>query len=180
MDPRRFRLIAALAAALSLALPAAASAAWFPADAVDGPSPDILALGGIDVAADPLEAKRRIGYCPDVGGLIPRATPWEHLQLSARLRGLRDWEPRARQLLDQFDLGGEAHRVTAGFSHGMGRRMSVALAVSLMAIILPPAARARHRGRGIVVSPPGRRSGRAAGGCRCWCRPGRSVARRRA
>ena len=92
-------------------------------------SSGLAEVAGIDVAADPLEAKRRIGYCPDVGGLIPRATPWEHLQLSARLRGLRDWEPRARQLLDQFDLGGEAHRVTAGFSHGMGRRMSVALAV---------------------------------------------------
>ena len=92
-------------------------------------SSGLAEVAGIDVAAEPLEAKRRIGYCPDVGGLIPRATPWEHLQLSARLRGLRDWEPRARQLLDQFDLGGEAHRVTAGFSHGMGRRMSVALAV---------------------------------------------------
>ena len=92
-------------------------------------SSGLAEVAGIDVAADPLEAKRRSGYCPDVGGLIPRATPWEHLQLSARLRGLRDWEPRARALLDQFDLGGEAHRVTAGFSHGMGRRMSVALAV---------------------------------------------------
>ena len=50
MDPRRFRLTAALAAALCLALPAAAHAAWFAADAVDGPSPDILALGGIDIA----------------------------------------------------------------------------------------------------------------------------------
>ena len=42
---------------------------------------------------------------------------------------MRDWETRARALLEQFDLGGETHRVTAGFSHGMGRRMSVALAV---------------------------------------------------
>jgi len=93
------------------------------------PTGGVTRVAGIDVARDPLEAKRRTGYCPDVGGLVPRATPWEHLQLSARLRGLRDWEPRARELLERFDLGGEAHRVTAGFSHGMGRRMSVALAV---------------------------------------------------
>ena len=38
------------------------------------------------------------------------------------------WEDRARDLLERFDLGGAAHRVTAGFSHGMGRRMSVVLA----------------------------------------------------
>ena len=38
------------------------------------------------------------------------------------------WEDQARDLLEQFDLGGAAHRVTSGFSHGMGRRMSVVLA----------------------------------------------------
>ena len=38
------------------------------------------------------------------------------------------WEDRARDLLERFDLGGVAHRVTGGFSHGMGRRMSVILA----------------------------------------------------
>ncbi|TQK68461.1 ABC-2 type transport system ATP-binding protein [Nocardioides sp. SLBN-35] len=85
-------------------------------------------VAGSEVAHAPLQAKRAVGYCPDVGGLVPRATPWEHLQLSARLRRLDDWEQRARALLEQFDLGDVAHRVTAGFSHGMGRRLSVVLA----------------------------------------------------
>ena len=48
---------------------------------------------------------------------------------SARLRRLpAGWEPRARDLLERFELGDVAHRVTAGFSHGMGRRLSVVLA----------------------------------------------------
>lgn len=93
------------------------------------PTGGLTRVAGVDVARDPLGAKRHTGYCPDVGGLVPRATPWEHLQLSARLRGLRGWEARAMELLDRFDLGREAHRVTAGFSHGMGRRLSVVLAV---------------------------------------------------
>jgi ABC-2 type transport system ATP-binding protein len=38
------------------------------------------------------------------------------------------WEKRAEDLLDRFDLLGVADRITAGFSHGMGRRMSVVLA----------------------------------------------------
>jgi len=83
---------------------------------------------GVDVGVDPLAVKRLVGYCPDVGGLVPRATPWEHLQLSARLRRLEDWEKRAQELLERFDLGAAAHRVTSGFSHGMGRRLSVVLA----------------------------------------------------
>ncbi|MGZ4442470.1 MAG: ABC transporter ATP-binding protein [Nocardioidaceae bacterium] len=86
-------------------------------------------VAGHDLRTDTLAVKRVTGYCPDVGGLVPRATPWEHLQLAARLRRLGPgWEDRARDLLERFDLGGAAHRVTAGFSHGMGRRMSVVLA----------------------------------------------------
>ncbi|MDX6300093.1 MAG: type transport system ATP-binding protein [Nocardioidaceae bacterium] len=86
-------------------------------------------VAGLDLRTQALEVKQVTGYCPDVGGLVPRATPWEHLQLSARLRRLPDgWEGRARALLERFDLAGAAHRVTAGFSHGMGRRLSVVLA----------------------------------------------------
>jgi ABC-2 type transport system ATP-binding protein len=93
------------------------------------PSGGLARVGGFDVAGQPDAAKRAVGYCPDVGGLIPRATPWEHLQLAARLRGLQPgWEAWAAELLDRFDLTAAADRVTAGFSHGMGRRTSVVLA----------------------------------------------------
>jgi ABC-2 type transport system ATP-binding protein len=93
------------------------------------PSEGQVLVGGHDVRTTHLAAKRATGYCPDVGGLVPRATPWEHLQLAARLRRLpRGWEERAHDLLERFDLGAVAHRVTAGFSHGMGRRLSVLLA----------------------------------------------------
>ncbi|RLV48409.1 ABC transporter ATP-binding protein [Nocardioides mangrovicus] len=92
------------------------------------PSEGVVSVAGHDVALDPMAVKRAVGYCPDVGGLVPRATPWEHLQLSARLRRMDDWESRARDLLERFDLGEVMHRVTSGFSHGMGRRLSVVLA----------------------------------------------------
>ena len=92
------------------------------------PTEGVVRVEGIDVDQDPLAVKRLTGYCPDVGGLVPRATPWEHLQLSARLRRLDDWEKRAQDLLERFELGDAAHRVTSGFSHGMGRRLSVVLA----------------------------------------------------
>jgi ABC-2 type transport system ATP-binding protein len=85
-------------------------------------------VAGLDARAEPVAVKRVTGYCPDVGGLVPRATPWEHLQLAARLRGMTRWQPRARDLLERFDLGAAADRVTTGFSHGMGRRLSVLLA----------------------------------------------------
>lgn len=93
------------------------------------PTAGVVRVAGRDVHREALAAKHRTGYCPDVGGLVARATPWEHLQLAARLRRLpAGWERRARDLLERFDLGDAAHRVTTGFSHGMGRRMSVLLA----------------------------------------------------
>lgn len=86
-------------------------------------------VNGFELPNDLLKVKRAVGYCPDVGGIVPRATPWEHLQLAARLRRLPDgWDARARDLLERFELGDVAHRVAAGFSHGMGRRLSVILA----------------------------------------------------
>ena len=84
---------------------------------------------GLDIRRERQQVKERVGYCPDVGGLIPRATPWEHLALAAKMRRLAPgWEERATDLLERFDLGGAADRLTAGFSHGMSRRMSVLLA----------------------------------------------------
>lgn len=92
------------------------------------PTTGSVMVAGHDAVAAPLAVKRAVGYCPDVGGLVPRATPWEHLQLAARLRRMPDWEERGRELLERFELGDVAHRVTSGFSHGMGRRLSVVLA----------------------------------------------------
>jgi len=92
------------------------------------PTSGTVRVAGHDVRTHALEVKRSLGYCPDVGGLVPRATAWEHLQLAARLRRLTDWEARGRDLLERFELGDAAHRVTGAFSHGMGRRLSVLLA----------------------------------------------------
>ena len=47
-------------------------------------------VAGLDIRTETLAVKRVTGYCPDVGGLVPRATPWEHLQLAARLRRMPD------------------------------------------------------------------------------------------
>jgi ABC-2 type transport system ATP-binding protein len=39
------------------------------------PTAGTVLVAGCDVAHEPLAAKRAVGYCPDVGGLVPRATP---------------------------------------------------------------------------------------------------------
>src|SRR5215218_7954775 len=50
--PRRLCLSVPLALLALATLPGLASAGWFPATPVDGPSPDIAKLGGVDLARD--------------------------------------------------------------------------------------------------------------------------------
>lgn len=92
------------------------------------PQAGAVTVAGHDLKRDSDAVKHAVGYCPDVGGLIPRATPWEHMQLAAQVRGLTNWETRATELLERFDQTAAADRITATFSHGMGRRTSVMLA----------------------------------------------------
>jgi hypothetical protein len=65
----RFSLSLPLAVVVALLAPAAAPAAWFPADPVDGPSPDIVAVDDLDVARDGTGAvvwRRRVDGAPHV------------------------------------------------------------------------------------------------------------------
>lgn len=95
---------------------------------VVAPSEGTATVGGYDVREHAHAARRSVGYCPEAGGLLPGATPWEHLQAAARLHELPRWEARGRALLERFDLTGVAHRVAAGLGHGLSRRLGVVLA----------------------------------------------------
>lgn len=85
---------------------------------------------GLPVGTDALEARRRIGYVPDVGGLFPRLTGWEHLELAARVHGLpASWVMRGRELVDLLGLTPCAGRRASTYSHGMSRKLSLAVAL---------------------------------------------------
>lgn len=73
-------------------------------------------------------ARARLGYCPDVGGLVRQATVREHIALALALRGNTHLWPQALEMVEKFDLSRVFDRVTHGFSHGMCRRLSVLLA----------------------------------------------------
>lgn len=87
-------------------------------------------IGGIPMKgyADTDRIRGIVGYCPDVGGLIPQATLREHIGLSLSLHNRLDLWPQALELVRLFDLEYALDNQTAGFSHGMSRRSSVILA----------------------------------------------------
>lgn len=75
--------------------------------------------------------KSKIGYCPDVGGVIPAATPKEHINLLLNLNGYGKDKKKIQEaydLLERVKLIEHLDSPCGGFSHGMLRRMSVVLA----------------------------------------------------
>ena len=48
-------------------------------------------IGGMDVAADPVSAKRQLAFIPDEPRLFDHLTVEQHLNFIARLYGIADW-----------------------------------------------------------------------------------------
>ena len=86
---------------------------------------------GLDVAADPLEVKRRIGVLPENLGLFDDLTIEEHLLLTADIYGLA--KPQARERIDQLlrvlSLTATRHTFAGAGSHGMRKKTAFAMAL---------------------------------------------------
>jgi ABC-type multidrug transport system ATPase subunit len=76
-----------------------------------------------------LEAKRMLGYVPEMPALYPMLTVREHLEFIARAYKLSDWETRADGLLKRFELDDKANKLGKELSKGMQQKVSVCCAL---------------------------------------------------
>jgi ABC-2 type transport system ATP-binding protein len=88
-------------------------------------------LDGVNVAADPIAYKRRIGYVPEEPDLYTHLTAVEYLRLVGRLRGLPNvhLEDRILALLRLFSLIDSRYGAMSTFSKGMRQRVLLAAAL---------------------------------------------------
>ncbi len=88
-------------------------------------------VAGVDLASQPEEVRRRIGYVPQGGSTDPAETGRGELVLQARLYGLDKprAQARAREVLAALDLEAAADRPTGTYSGGMRRRLDVGLGI---------------------------------------------------
>jgi sodium transport system ATP-binding protein len=89
-------------------------------------------VGGIDIGAQPLAARRVLGVLPHNSGLYQQLTARENIEYYGRLHGLAEEALAARvdALLDRLELRAIANRKAKGFSQG--ERTKVALARALV------------------------------------------------
>jgi ABC-2 type transport system ATP-binding protein len=86
---------------------------------------------GRDLAAEPLEVKRRIGVVPEDLNLFERLTGAEMLTFTGRMYGLTREETttRGRELLALMELDKEPKKLVVEYSHGMKKKLSLACAL---------------------------------------------------
>jgi ABC-type multidrug transport system ATPase subunit len=85
-----------------------------------------IAIDDIDVAADPIGARSRLGYMPQVPAFCEESAR-RSLTFIAKLRGVQVGQVDA--LLEQVGLADHAHRPVRTFSTGMRQRLLLAAAL---------------------------------------------------
>ena len=93
------------------------------------PSEGRVAIGGFDLATQPVEAKRRLAFVPDEPRLFDYLTAWDHLTLTARLYSVADGPHRAETLLEEFGLRDRRSAFPSELSRGMKQKLMVAMAL---------------------------------------------------
>ncbi len=95
------------------------------------PTSGTAKIFGYDVLKETQKVKEQIGVCIQETAIYPYLTGIENLELFGKLYGMnkKDIKERSNMLLTNMALKEDAKRVTAKYSGGMKRRLSLALAL---------------------------------------------------
>ena len=95
------------------------------------PSAGEIRILGIDPVVDPVEIKRRVGVVPEDLALFDRLTAVETLSFVAQVHGMPGdtFKTRSTDLLALMDLMGAASTLVSDFSHGMRKKLALAVAL---------------------------------------------------
>ena len=83
-------------------------------------------IAGVDLAADPVAAKRKLAFFPDEPRLFDYLTVRQHLEFVARVYSVTDHGPRATALLAELELSDKADELPGALSRGMKQKLAIA------------------------------------------------------
>lgn len=86
-----------------------------------------VCLNGIDMASDPIAAKRTFGFVPDTFDMYERLTGVEYLNFLGDIYGVDDARRKAHmeKYLALFSLENAAYQQIRSYSHGMKQKLAI-------------------------------------------------------
>jgi ABC-2 type transport system ATP-binding protein len=72
-----------------------------------------------------IEAKRYLGYIPELPALYDMLTIWEHMEFIARAYSLENWKDRAENLFARLELEDKKNKLGNELSKGMQQKVSI-------------------------------------------------------
>lgn len=95
------------------------------------PTSGMARVAGFDIQSQPLEARRRLAYVPDVPFLYDKLTPWEFLRFTGQLFQMDEahLQTAARELVGRFNLEPFLTQSMEGLSQGTRQRVAIASAL---------------------------------------------------
>ena len=95
------------------------------------PTAGTMRILGLDPLAEAVDVKRRIGVVPEDLALFDRLTAQETLTFVAQVHGLdgATTKSRSQDLLQLMELTSSASTMVTDFSHGMRKKLSLAVAL---------------------------------------------------
>jgi ABC-2 type transport system ATP-binding protein len=93
------------------------------------PTAGTATVGGVDLLADPVGVRKKIGYVAQGGGTAPECRVIEEIEIQGRFYGLSkaDAVRRGAELSEQLDIAGLEQRLVRTLSGGQKRRLDIAL-----------------------------------------------------
>ena len=88
-------------------------------------------INGCDICDDPIEAKKQIGYLPEIPPLYADMTPEEYLRFVARAKGVKPTkiDKQVNTVMEQTGITHMKHRLISGLSKGYKQRVGIAQAM---------------------------------------------------
>jgi ABC-2 type transport system ATP-binding protein len=88
-----------------------------------------ITIAGVDMAADPIGAKKNIGYMPETTPMYREMTTWEYLRFIAEAHGLKNTQQQVEQVIETANLSAVRHQLTGTISKGYRSRLNFAAAI---------------------------------------------------
>jgi ABC-2 type transport system ATP-binding protein len=90
------------------------------------PTRGSIRICGVDLAVDPITAKRQLAFFPDEPRLFDYLTVRQHLAFTARIYQVAGYEPIGAQLIEELELAPKADSLPGELSRGMKQKLAIA------------------------------------------------------